>query len=56
VTSKIPCPTDPMMPTKRESSSHEARRDATGLLSEVAWAALRLVLKPMAPARSAADN
>ena len=50
VPSKMPVPTDPMTPTSSTTSSHDARRDATGRSSEVSWCSLRDVEKPMAPA------
>ena len=45
-----------MTPTSRQSSSHEAMRDATGRLSDVSWCSLREVVRPTAPARSAASS
>ena len=49
--SKMPAPRSPIVPTSCATSSHDARRDATGRLSDVSWCSLRDVENPIAPAR-----
>ena len=51
--SKMPAPTSAITPTSSHSSSHDARRDATGRSSDVSWCSLRDVVKPDRAGRAA---
>ncbi len=52
----MPVPSEPITSTRAATSSHDARREATGRSSEVSWCSLRDVENPIAPARIASSR